>query len=67
MWGCMDESCVGIAAALHAALACPGTRHLDLDGSFDLARDVATGGFVVEPGGLLRPTGGPGLGARLIT
>jgi L-alanine-DL-glutamate epimerase-like enolase superfamily enzyme len=65
MWGCMDESCIGISAALHAALASPATRFLDLDGSFDLARDIAEGGFVVENGGL-RPTGGPGLGVRLL-
>jgi L-alanine-DL-glutamate epimerase-like enolase superfamily enzyme len=65
MWGCMDESCVGITAALHAALACPATRYLDLDGSFDLSRDVAEGGFVLESG-RLRPTGGPGLDARLV-
>ena len=47
MWGCNDESVVSIAAALHATYACPQTRHLDLDGSFDLGRDPATGGFVV--------------------
>jgi L-alanine-DL-glutamate epimerase-like enolase superfamily enzyme len=64
MWGCMDESCISITAALHAALASPATRYLDLDGSFDLARDVAEGGFVVEDG-TLRPLGGPGLGVRL--
>ena len=64
MWGCMDESCIGIAAALHAALASPATAYLDLDGSFDLARDVAEGGFTVEDG-CLRTTGGPGLGVRL--
>jgi L-Ala-D/L-Glu epimerase len=64
MWGCMDESCISIAAALHAALASPATRYLDLDGSLDLARDVAEGGFVVEHG-TLRPVGGPGLGVRL--
>jgi L-alanine-DL-glutamate epimerase-like enolase superfamily enzyme len=64
MWGCMDESCIGIAAALHAALASPATRYLDLDGSFDLAGDVAEGGFVVEEG-WLRPTDGPGLGVKL--
>jgi L-alanine-DL-glutamate epimerase-like enolase superfamily enzyme len=64
MWGCMDESCISIAAALHAALASPATRYLDLDGSFDLARDVAEGGFIVERG-LMRPAGGPGLGVRL--
>lgn len=64
MWGCMDESCIGIAAALHTALASPATRYLDLDGSFDLARDVAEGGFVLEDA-QLRPTGAPGLGARL--
>jgi L-alanine-DL-glutamate epimerase-like enolase superfamily enzyme len=61
MWGCMDESRISIAAALHAALACPATRYLDLDGSFDLARDVAAGGFVVEKG-VLSTTEGPGLG-----
>ena len=32
MWGCMDESIVSIAAALHAALASPATKYLDLDG-----------------------------------
>ena len=45
MWGCMDESCIGISAALHAALASPATRYLDLDGSFDLAHDLGSGGF----------------------
>ncbi|GAB4024179.1 mandelate racemase/muconate lactonizing enzyme family protein [Spirosoma koreense] len=60
-WGCNDESRVSITAALHAAFACPHTRYLDLDGSFDLAEDIVSGGFVVENGGL-RLTGGPGLG-----
>ncbi len=64
MWGCMDESVVGIAAALHAAFACPATRHLDLDGSFDLAHDPARGGFTVQDG-LLRTALGPGLGVEL--
>jgi L-Ala-D/L-Glu epimerase len=61
MWGCMDESRISIAAALHAALACPATRYLDLDGSLDLARDVAHGGFVLQEGAM-RTTGSPGLG-----
>ncbi|RRB04715.1 mandelate racemase/muconate lactonizing enzyme family protein [Larkinella rosea] len=60
-WGCNDESIVSISAALHAAFACPNTRYIDLDGSFDLAEDVVKGGFIVE-GGLMRPTGFPGLG-----
>jgi L-Ala-D/L-Glu epimerase len=64
MWGCMDESRIGISAALHAALASPATRYLDLDGSFDLARDVGTGGFELRQG-RLRPTGAPGLGIAL--
>ncbi|MDX1654754.1 MAG: enolase C-terminal domain-like protein, partial [Candidatus Competibacteraceae bacterium] len=64
MWGCMDESCISISAALHAALAQPATRYLDLDGSFDLARDVARGGFVVEEG-VMRPVDAPGLGVAL--
>ena len=63
MWGCMDESRISIAAALHAAFASPATRYLDLDGSLDLARDVVEGGFVLE-GGVMRTTGEPGLGVR---
>jgi len=64
MWGCNDESVVSIAAALHAAYACPNTRYLDLDGSFDLARDPAKNGFVVEEG-CLRLLDKPGLGVDL--
>ena len=44
---------------------CPRTRCLDLDGSFDLARDPATGGFVVEEG-RLRLLDRPGLGVDLL-
>ncbi|GAB3012259.1 mandelate racemase/muconate lactonizing enzyme family protein [Spirosoma pulveris] len=60
-WGCNDESRISITAALHAAFACPNTRYIDLDGSFDLAEDVVSGGFILEDG-YMRPTGGPGLG-----
>ncbi|HJW15378.1 MAG TPA: enolase C-terminal domain-like protein, partial [Thermoanaerobaculia bacterium] len=65
MWGCMDESRISIAAALHAALSCRATRYLDLDGSLDLARDVVRGGFLLEDG-VMRTTGGPGLGVETI-
>lgn len=61
MWGCMDESRVSIAAALHVALASPATRYLDLDGHLDLADDPFLGGFELE-NGILRPTDRPGLG-----
>lgn len=63
MWGCMDESIISISAALHGALASPATHFLDLDGSFDLARDVVTGGFILE-NGFLRSTDAPGLGIQ---
>ena len=66
MWGCMDESRVGIAAALHAALASPTTRYLDLDGSLDLARDLVEGGFILS-NGELSVTDQPGLGVNLIS
>ena len=66
MWGCMDESRVGIAAALHAALASPATRYLDLDGSLDLARDLVEGGFVLKDGEL-SVTDQPGLGVEMIS
>lgn len=60
-WGCNDESRISISAALHAAFSCGNTRYIDLDGSFDLAEDVVSGGFTVDDG-QLRPTGGSGLG-----
>ena len=65
MWGCMDESIVGIAAALHAALAAPATRYLDLDGSLDLARDLVTVGLVMKKGEL-SVTDNPGLVVELL-
>ena len=65
MWGCMDESIVSIAGALHAALASRATKYLDLDGSLDLARDIVTGGFILE-NGWLRTTDQPGLGVQRI-
>ncbi|MEO6597692.1 MAG: dipeptide epimerase [Planctomycetota bacterium] len=61
MWGCMDESRIAIAAALHAALSCPATRYLDLDGHLDLSADFATGGFTLEQG-VLCPLDEGGLG-----
>jgi L-alanine-DL-glutamate epimerase-like enolase superfamily enzyme len=65
MWGCMDESIVSITAALHAALASPATRYLDLDGSLDLARDLVSGGLILKDGNLsLNDT--PGLGCTLL-
>lgn len=64
MWGCNDESRVSIAAALHLAVASQATRYLDLDGAFDLAYDLATGGFAVKEGKMYL-TGCPGLGVRL--
>ncbi len=65
MWGCNDESIVSITAALHAALSCPNTRYLDLDGSLDLAKDVVTGGFILKDG-MLSLSGEPGLGMKRI-
>jgi len=50
MWGCNDESIISIAAALHVAFACPGTKYIDLDGSLDLAKDWVSGGFRLEAG-----------------
>lgn len=49
-WGCNDESIVSITAALHVAYSCPNTKYIDLDGSFDLAEDLVTGGFSLENG-----------------
>ena len=52
-WGCNDESIISITAALHIAYACPNTKYIDLDGSFDLMEDLVSGGFEVQDGGLV--------------
>jgi L-Ala-D/L-Glu epimerase len=49
-WGCNDESIVSITAALHAAFSCSNTKYIDLDGSFDLSKDVVRGGFTLKDG-----------------
>lgn len=61
MWGCNDESLISITAALHTAFACAHTRYIDLDGSFDLAKDVMKGGFILEDG-IMSVSDKPGLG-----
>lgn len=61
MWGCNDESIVSISAGLHVAFSSASTKYIDLDGSLDLARDVVSGGFVIEDG-YMWPNGEPGLG-----
>jgi L-alanine-DL-glutamate epimerase-like enolase superfamily enzyme len=63
MWGCMDESVVSIAAALHAAYWSKATRYLDLDGSLDLARDPFRGGFELRHG-VMHTLDAPGLGVE---
>jgi len=65
MWGCMDESIVSIAAALHAALASPATKYLDLDGSLDLSHDLVRGGFIIK-NGIMHLLDKPGLGIERI-
>lgn len=60
-WGCFDESIISISAALHAALSCPHTKYLDLDGSLDLGRDIVEEGFIIE-NGMMRIVDAPGFG-----
>ncbi|MDZ7289908.1 MAG: dipeptide epimerase [candidate division KSB1 bacterium] len=64
MLGCMDESRLSIAAAVHLACALPGVQYADLDGSFDIRDDVAMGGFELKDGFLL-PVDRPGLGIEV--
>lgn len=64
MLGCMDESRVSIAAALHLACALPGVHYADLDGAFDIVDDIATGGFEFNDGFLI-PSDRPGLGVEV--
>jgi L-alanine-DL-glutamate epimerase-like enolase superfamily enzyme len=49
-WGCNDESIISITAALHVAYSSKNTKYIDLDGSFDLAEDLVSGGFELKDG-----------------
>ena len=66
MWGCMDESIISISAALHAAMACKATKYIDLDGSFDLAKDLVSGGFKVVDG-KMSLNDYPGIGFKMLS
>ena len=46
-------------------MAYPNTKYLDLDGSFDLAKDVVVGGFKIKDGVMI-PVSAAGLGTVLI-
>ena len=65
MIGCMDESRIGIAAALHFALAAANVERADLDGHLDLTDDVARGGVHIERGDILPLLDEDGLGVRV--
>jgi L-alanine-DL-glutamate epimerase-like enolase superfamily enzyme len=62
-WGCNDESMASIAGALHAAYSCSNTKYLDLDGSFDLSKDIVKMGFLVKDG-LMYCSDQPGFGLQ---
>ena len=61
MMGAMDESSLGVSAALHVALARPNISHADLDSWMYIENDPFAG-LVILDDGYLRPNRAPGLG-----
>lgn len=62
MLGCMDESALSIAAALHFGATHPNVRYLDLDGHLDLQDDPFESLVRLDGNGRLSASSGPGLG-----
>jgi L-alanine-DL-glutamate epimerase-like enolase superfamily enzyme len=65
MVGCMTESGIGLAAAVHLASARSNIVFADLDGADMLDVDPVLGGYRYSANGELTPATSPGLGVEL--
>lgn len=67
MIGCFAESCLGLSAAAHLAMARPNIHFLDLDSAYLLTKDPVIGGMSYDKkiGGLIHLKEEPGHGAEI--